>query len=116
MDDEEMVGEIACQMLEYLGFEAVWVTNGEDAIKEYTKQKDAGEGYTAVIMDLTIPKGMGGKDAIVAILAIDKDAKALVSSGYSTDPIMLNFQDYGFAGVIAKPFDLSAMQQALSGV
>jgi len=114
MDDEDMVGEIACQMLEYLGFEAVWVTNGEDAVREYAQQKDAGQKYTAVIMDLTIPKGMGGQEAIVEILAIDKDAKALVSSGYSTDPIMLNYQEYGFAGVIAKPFDLTAIEKALS--
>jgi two-component system, cell cycle sensor histidine kinase and response regulator CckA len=113
MDDEDMVGEIACQMLEFLGFAAAWVANGADAGKEYKKQKDAGQGYAAVIMDLTIPGGMGGKDAINEILAIDREAKVFVSSGYSSDPIMVNYQDYGFAGVIAKPFDLAAMQELL---
>ena len=114
MDDESMVGEIACQMFEFLGFAASWVANGADAIKEYQKQKDAGRPYAAVIMDLTIPGGMGGKDAIAEILAIDREAKVFVSSGYSSDPIMLNYKDYGFSGVIAKPFDLAAMQEILA--
>jgi len=114
MDDEDMVGDIACQMLEYLGFEAVRATNGADAVKEYEAQLKAGEGYAAVIMDLTIPGGMGGEEAITEILAIDKNAKGFVSSGYSTDPIMVNYEEYGFAGVIAKPFDLATIQEALA--
>lgn len=114
MDDEDMVGEIACQMLEFLGFAATWVKNGADAIKEFRERHEAGQGYAAVIMDLTIPGGMGGKDAIGEILAIDRRAKVFVSSGYSSDEIMVNFRDYGFAGVIAKPFDLAAIQAILA--
>ncbi len=116
MDDEDMVGEIACQMLEYLGFEAVHVTDGLDAIEEYKKQQNGGMPFTAVIMDLTIPGGMGGKEAVTEILSIDSQAKVFVSSGYSTDPIMVNCRDYGFSGGIAKPFDLEAMQKMLSAV
>ncbi len=114
MDDEDMVGEIACQMLGYLGFDTIWVADGVDAIKEYKKHKDEGEPFTAVIMDLTIPDGMGGREAVTEILSIDRQAKVFVSSGYSTDPIMVNFQEYGFAGAIAKPFDLAAMQKILA--
>ncbi len=114
MDDEDMVGEIACQMLEYLGFRSIRVADGVEAVKEYQKQQDQGEPFAAVIMDLTIPGGMGGKEAVTRILSIDRDAKVFVSSGYSTDPIMVNFQEYGFAGAIAKPFDLAAMQKLLS--
>jgi two-component system cell cycle sensor histidine kinase/response regulator CckA len=114
MDDEDMVGEIACQMFEYLGFEAIRVADGVDAVSEYKKHQDDGEAFTAVIMDLTIPGGMGGKEAVSEILSIDREAKVFVSSGYSTDPIMVNFQDYGFRGGIAKPFDLAAMQKILS--
>lgn len=113
MDDEDMVGEIACQMLKYLGFDGIWVANGEEAIQEYDKQKKAGQAYAAIIMDLTIPGGMGGKEAIVEILALDPTVKAFVSSGYSQDPIMVNYKDYGFAGAIAKPFDIAAVQQIL---
>lgn len=114
MDDEEMVGDIACQMLEYLGFEAIRVADGADAVKEYKKHQSEGIPFTAVIMDLNIPGGMGGKEAVGKVLSIDPEAKVFVSSGYSTDPIMVNYQDYGFTGGIAKPFDLAAMQQILS--
>jgi len=114
MDDEDMVRDIACQMVEYVGFSAIGTANGTDAVKEYAAQKNGGEGFAAVIMDLSIPGGMGGKEAIVEILAIDKDVKAFVSSGYLTDPIMINYQDYGFSGVLPKPFDLVTIQQVLS--
>lgn len=116
MDDEDMVGEIACQMLEFLGFDAEWVSDGEDAVKQYKKKQADGAPFAAVIMDLTIPGGMGGKEAVVEILNIDEQAKVFVSSGYSTDPIMLNFKEYGFSGGIAKPFDLAAMQEMLSSI
>lgn len=116
MDDEDMVGEIACQMLEFLGFAAFWVANGADAVREYRTQKEAGQPYAAVIMDLTIPGGMGGKETVAEILAIDPEAKVFVSSGYSSDPIMVDCQDYGFAGAIAKPFDLAAMQDILKNL
>jgi len=114
MDDEDMVGEIVCQMLQYLDFEAVRVTNGADAIVEYKKRYSAGTAFDAVIMDLTIPGGMGGKETVTAILAIDKEASVFVSSGYSNDPIMVNYKDYGFVGVIAKPFDMTAIQKTLA--
>lgn len=116
MDDEDMVGEIACQMLEYLGFEALRVVDGADAITEYKKHQDSGEPFSAVIMDLTIPGGMGGQEAVTEILKLHSDAVVFVSSGYSTDPIMVNYQDYGFAGGIAKPFDLAAMQKILATI
>lgn len=113
MDDEDMVGDIACQMLDYLGFDAVHVLDGQAAIQEFVTQKEKGMPFSAVIMDLTIPGGMGGKEAVIEVLAIDTDAKVFVSSGYSTDPAMVQFQDYGFAGVIVKPFDLAAIQKIL---
>lgn len=113
MDDEEMVGEIACQMLEYLGFDSVWVDDGKKAIDAYTRQSATGAPFAAVVMDLTIPGGMGGKEAIGEILAIDAQAKVFVSSGYSTDPAMINFKEHGFAGVIAKPFDLASIKNML---
>lgn len=113
MDDEGMVGEIACQMLDYLGYEAVHVFDGQAAIQEFQQQKEKGQPFSAVIMDLTIPGGMGGKEAVTEILAIDNDAQVFVSSGYSTDPAMVSYKDFGFCGVIVKPFDLSAIQKLL---
>lgn len=116
MDDEDMVGEIACQMIEYLGFEALRVADGADAIREYKKHQEKGDAFLAVIMDLTIPGGMGGEEAVIKILQLDNAAKVFVSSGYSTDPILVNFQKYGFQGGLAKPFDLAAMQNILTSL
>jgi two-component system cell cycle sensor histidine kinase/response regulator CckA len=116
MDDEIMVGEIACQMLEFFGFEGVHVTEGTAAVKEYAAQKEINSPYTAVIMDLTIPGGMGGKAAVKEILDIDHDARVYVSSGYSGDPAMVHFVEYGFVGAIAKPFDLATIQNMLNSL
>ncbi|WP_205747819.1 response regulator [Desulforhopalus sp. IMCC35007] len=113
MDDEDMVGEIACQMLDFLGFDAVHVFDGQAAVETFQVHKNNGEPFNAVIMDLTIPGGMGGKEAVTEILAVDATAKVFVSSGYSTDPAMVNYREFGFTGVIVKPFDLAAIQEIL---
>lgn len=113
MDDEDMVGEIACQMMIHLGYDAIHVKDGKAAVDEYVRLLQTDEPFDVVIMDLTIPGGMGGKEAVVEILAADPGAKVLVSSGYSTDPIMTNFGDYGFVGVVNKPFDLASIKQTL---
>ena len=91
MDDEIMIGDITCQMLTFLGYEGMHVIDGKAAIQAYKQHLEQGEPFAAVIMDLTIPGGMGGREAVVEVLAIDPQAKILVSSGYSNDPIMTNF-------------------------
>jgi DNA-binding NtrC family response regulator len=113
MDDEIMIGEITCQMLEFLGYEAMHVMDGKAAIKVYKQHMEQGTAFAAVIMDLTIPGGMGGREAVGEILAIDPQARILVSSGYSNDPIMTNFSDYGFCGLIEKPFDMNTIKKAI---
>ena len=116
MDDEIMIGEIASQMLSFLGCESLHVTSGEDAIAVYRQHRDKGEPFDVVIMDLTVPGGMGGSEAVVEILAIDPQARVLVSSGYSNNQIMTNFADYGFRGVVEKPFDMHSLQEAIEAV
>lgn len=116
MDDEEMIGEIACQMLEHLGYEGVHVADGEAAVDEYSRCFKENDPYDAVIMDLTIPGGMGGKEAVGRILEADPGAKVLVSSGYSDDPVMTHYSDYGFIGVINKPFALASIKGTLEAV
>ena len=113
MDDEDMVGEIACQMMIHLGYEATHVKDGKAAIDTYVQCLADDVPFDIVTMDLTIPGGMGGREAVKEILARDAKARVLVSSGYSTDPIMTNFADYGFAGVINKPFDLASLKETL---
>ncbi|MEJ2355917.1 MAG: response regulator, partial [candidate division WOR-3 bacterium] len=72
--------------------------------------------FDAVILDLTVPGGMGGKDTIDELLRVDPEVKAIVSSGYSTDPIMANHEKYGFKAVVAKPFDLKDLNETIKKV
>ncbi len=116
MDDESMIGEIACQMLSFLGFQGQHVKDGREAIQVYRQSLEQGEPFAVVIMDLTIPGGMGGREAIIEMLGIDPQARVLVSSGYSNDPIMTNFSEYGFRGLIEKPFDMHSLQQAIEAI
>ncbi|MFH1148431.1 MAG: ATP-binding protein, partial [Pseudomonadota bacterium] len=112
MDDEEMVREVAGEILTHMGYEVDYAKNGTEAIAVYQDAKWTGRPFDVLIMDLTIPGGMGGKEAVKKLLEIDPEARVIVSSGYSSDPIMSDFARYGFVGVIAKPYrieDLSAV-------
>lgn len=116
MDDEDIVADIAKQMLMYMGHEVSIVENGEDAIQEFKQAREAGEPFALVIMDLNIPRGMGGVEAVKHVLDIDGSAKVLASTGYTSDAIMQDYQKYGFCGCIAKPFDLNSLKNALQAV
>jgi PAS domain S-box-containing protein len=116
MDDEEDIRELTQAILEELGYTVESVENGSEAVDLYRKRKEEGAPFAAVILDLTIPGGVGGKEAIEKLLKIDPDIKAVVSSGYSTDPIMAKYRDYGFCAVLAKPYrpqDISKVLQEL---
>ena len=114
MDDEEMVRDIALEMLSYLGFQVVLASDGAEAIEVYQKNLAAGgEPFDIVIMDLTIPGGMGGSKAIKKILTLNPQAKVIVSSGYSNDPVMANYMDHGFSGVITKPFKINELSEVI---
>ena len=114
MDDEEMVREVLDRMLSLLGYEVDFATDGSQAIEKFIKAKEANQPFAAVILDLTIPGGMGGKEAMERLLKIDPQVKAIVSSGYSDDPIMADFQKYGFVGVIAKPYKVVELGNVLN--
>ena len=89
---------------------------GAEAIDLYKKALDLKEPYSAVIMDLTVPGGMGGREAISKLLTVDPHIKAIVSSGYSTDPIMSDYSRYGFSGVITKPYSIGSFSKVLQEV
>jgi PAS domain S-box-containing protein len=116
MDDEVAIRDLVEQMLTQIGYRVESVGDGAEAIDQYTKARDAGQPFAAVIMDLTIPGGMGGKEAIRQLLEIDPHIKAIVSSGYSTDPIMANFRHYGFCGVVVKPYNMTELSTVLQQI
>ena len=109
MDDDELIRTMTVKALEKCGCSADFTDNGNDAIEFYKKARESGNPYDLVIMDLTIPGGMGGREAILILKKIDPDIKAVVSSGYSSDPVMSNPQKYGFDAGIAKPFKVDAL-------
>ncbi len=113
MDDEEVVRTIAGKMLQCLGYSPSFARSGEEAVELYRRAKENGRPIDVIIMDLTIPAGMGGKETIRNLLSIDPNVKAIVSSGYSDEPIMAEFKKYGFRGVVAKPYRLSELAEAL---
>lgn len=116
MDDEEMIRDIAAAMLTYLGYEVTTCASGEKAVELYKASMESGAPFLTVIMDLTIPGGLGGKEAAEQILSFYPKACLLVSSGYSNDPIMSNFEEYGFSGAIAKPYNIHEFEEVLSSL
>jgi signal transduction histidine kinase/CheY-like chemotaxis protein len=118
MDDEKMVRKVVTAMLEKSGYSVETADDGKQAIEMYKQSMDAGQPlpFDVVIMDITIPGGMGGKEAIKKILAIDPKARAIVSSGYADDPVMANYAEYGFKGVVSKPYTISKLQEVLGQV
>jgi PAS domain S-box-containing protein len=114
MDDELMVGEVAQQMLESLGYEAELTMSGAEAIDRFRAAEHQGSPFVAVILDLTVPGGMGGAEAVTHIKTIRADVPVIVTSGYADDPVMAKFHEYGFDGVLPKPFPIPALRRALA--
>ena len=113
MDDEEIIREVTGEMLAHLGYEVDYAADGSKAIEMYTKAKSEGHPFDAVIIDLTIPGGMGGKETIQKLTEIEPGIRALVSSGYSHGPIMAEYRKFGFCGVVAKPYRVEDLARSV---
>ncbi len=113
MDDESFVLDVAGKMLAKMGFEAVYAKDGAVAIDLYRKALEEKRPFVAVVMDLTIPGGLGGKETQMRLMKIDPGVMTIVSSGYSDDPILSEYKDYGFRGVLLKPYRLADMSEVL---
>jgi two-component system cell cycle sensor histidine kinase/response regulator CckA len=116
MDDEELVRTVCRKMIERVGCSAVLTSKGEEAIEAYRQAMENGTRFDVVILDLTIPNGLGGMETIQRLKEIDPDVTAVVSSGYSNDPVMAHYLDYGFKGVIKKPYVISEMHSILQNL
>jgi len=116
MDDEEIIRDVAGEMLRHFGYEVEFAEDGIEALEKYADAMKSGISFDAVIMDLTIPGGMGGKETVIKLIEIDPNVKAIISSGYSSDPVMSNFREYGFAGIVMKPYQISELSEQLRNV
>jgi len=113
MDDDPLIRAVAQAMMEQLGYRVDCVAEGSAAVEIYRRRQDEGEPYAAVIMDLTVRGGLGGKEAIRSLLELDPGVKAVVSSGYSDDPVLANCREYGFSSVLVKPYSRREMSRVL---
>lgn len=116
MDDQPGIRDVVGQMLAYLGYEVEFARDGEEAIELYKQRKGAGDGFDLIILDLTIPGGMGGKEAMQKLCELDPEVKAIVSSGYSHDPVIALYKEFGFHGVVNKPYEINELSRVVAKV
>ena len=116
MDDDEAITRVMPKLLKSYGHNVVCVNSGEESIEQYIEAKQKGTPFDVVVMDLTIKGGMGGKDAVRLLKEKDPHAKVIVSSGYSNDPIMANYKDFGFDAAISKPFEVEEVIRVLKNI
>jgi CheY-like chemotaxis protein len=116
MDDEEMVLRVGGTILRRMGYEVTTAVDGEAAVREFTRARQDGRPYALVILDLTVPGGMGGRQTLEQLLKLDPAVRAIVSSGYSNDLVLSNYQAYGFRGMVSKPYEITDLAQTIERV
>jgi len=116
LDDEPAICEITGILLKKLGYEAVITSDGEDAIAAYRHALAEKKRFDVVILDLSIPGGIGGKEVISALHGIDPEVTALVSSGDANDPAVSDYKSFGFSGVLMKPYNKAGLDAAIRSI
>ena len=113
MDDEQIIIDVTLEVLQFLGYEVQFARDGGEAISLYSQEKAAGSPFDVVILDLSVPDGMGGKETIAKLKELDPTVKAVVSSGFANDPAVQDFAGFGFAGKLSKPYKINDMKSIL---
>ncbi|MHB1011429.1 MAG: hybrid sensor histidine kinase/response regulator [Desulfobacteria bacterium] len=116
MDDEQGILDVLQALLEHIGYTSRYARDGAEAVEMYVGAMEDRQPFDVIILDLTIPGGMGGKETMEKVLEVDPDVKAIVSSGYSNDPVMANYRSYGFKGIVPKPYRIEELSQVLHDV
>lgn len=116
MDDEEIVRSVSEGFLAHLGCEAVLAKDGAEAVSLFQRAREGGKPFDVVILDLTVPEGMGAAEAVKKLLDLDPNVKAILSSGYSNDPLMVEFRKHGFRGTLTKPYEITQIEDVLRKV
>jgi PAS domain S-box-containing protein len=113
MDDEEEIRKMTAALFRQMGLEVVTTADGQAAVQQFQEARNSGHPFDLVVMDLTVPGAMGGREATETLRRIDPGVKVIVSSGYSSDPIMANYRSHGFCGCVAKPYRVRDLTQTL---
>jgi len=116
VDDEDAIRDLVEFTLTRLGYKVWQAATSLEGVNIYREKFEAGERFDAVILDLTLPGGIGGKEALKKLIEIDPTVNAIVSSGYATDATMSRYQDFGFRGVIAKPYEAAELGKIVHDV
>lgn len=109
MDDESSIRRLAQTVLRRAGYDVTAVGDGAEAVRAYAEARAGGRGFSVVIFDLTVPGGMGGRQALAELRRIDPAVRAIVSSGYSNDPSLADHRELGFAAMVAKPYEVATL-------
>ena len=116
MDDEQIILDVTGEILTFLKYDVMSAKDGQAAIDLYKKEKAAGSPFDIVILDLSVPNGLGGKETIELLRNVDPEVKAVVSSGYTNDPVVQDFSRYGFSEKLTKPYNIQEMKNLLERV
>jgi CheY-like chemotaxis protein len=116
MDDEQILLDMTREVLKFLDYDVMFAKDGLAAIDLYTKEKAAGVPFDVVILDLSVPSGLGGRETIEQLRKIDPDVKAVVSSGYSDDPVVQDFSNHGFDERLTKPYKIHDLKNILERI
>jgi CheY-like chemotaxis protein len=116
IDDEKILLDVTSSMLSHLGYEVTTAESHENALDIYCRAKNSGRSFSLIIMDLTMRGNEGGETAIRKWLAVDPEVKAIISSGYVNDPVIENYQEYGFVGAMVKPYTLSDLKKSMERI
>jgi CheY-like chemotaxis protein len=113
MDDEQIILDVMREVLRFLESDGMFAQDGAAALGLYKREKEAGVPFDLVILDLSVPEGLGGKDTLALLKAYDPAVKAIVSSGYLDDPVVQDFMRYGFSAKLSKPYKISDLKEIL---
>jgi CheY-like chemotaxis protein len=116
MDDEQIILDVTGEILTFLKYDVMSAKDGQAAIDLYKKEKAAGSPFDIVILDLSVPNGLGGKETIELLRNVDPEVKAVVSSGYTNDPVVQDFLRYGFSERLTKPYNIQEMRNLLEKI
>jgi CheY-like chemotaxis protein len=113
MDDEQVILDVTNEVLGFLGYEVMFARDGDAALRLYAEEQAKGSPFDLVILDLSVPEGMGGKETFEKLKALDPAAKVVISSGFTNDPMLTDYSAFGLSGVLAKPYRITEIKALL---